>query len=85
MGKLNFTYNEAEDVLTVEGVNYSGELFRQLGFGPVESYYQLVDRHNGVLFMRGPLKLETQAVRSGAKGKITRHRAVAKEVGSGTP
>lgn len=31
---LNFSYDEWSDTLTIEGVRYSGELFRMLGMGP---------------------------------------------------
>ena len=31
MSKLNFSYDEDKDIITIEGVNYSGDIFRQVG------------------------------------------------------
>jgi hypothetical protein len=33
MFKLSFTYDPVADILTVEGVKYSGDLFRAFAFG----------------------------------------------------
>ncbi len=32
MSRLNFSYNETLDVLTIEGVQYHGDLFRSFAF-----------------------------------------------------
>lgn len=32
MKHLNFNYDNQTDVLTVEGIGYSGDMFRDLGF-----------------------------------------------------
>ena len=81
---LQFSYDEAEDVLTIEGIRYSGGVFRHLGFDPVGSYFQLLCR-NTVLTLRGPLKLTTTTIKSGASGKSRRPHAIAVEAPHGTP
>ena len=49
--RLQFSYDETNDVLTVEGIRYSGELFRTLGFGAIGSVLRLVERKDGVVVM----------------------------------
>lgn len=50
MEKLKFEYDEQNDTITIEGIKYSGEIFRQLG-GMLEvgALFQLMERENGVL------------------------------------
>lgn len=47
--RLAFSYDDQTDTLTVSGVKYAGELFRALGFGPVDSWIKIVKRDDGVL------------------------------------
>jgi hypothetical protein len=42
--ELAFSYEPGRDVLTIEGVEYSGELFRQLGIAPPGSWMRIVKR-----------------------------------------
>lgn len=47
---LSFEYDEIADVLTVEGINYSGDIFRQMGgMMEVGQVFQLTARADGVL------------------------------------
>ena len=36
MTPLAFSYDSEHDILTIEGRKYSGDLFREFGFGPTE-------------------------------------------------
>ena len=50
---LQFSYDEARDVLTIEGIRYSGELFRGIGLEtPVGAWIQIVKREDGVVTLR---------------------------------
>lgn len=49
MSALQFEYDIVDDVLTIEGVRYSGELFRGLGALDVGGLFQIQDRKDGVL------------------------------------
>ena len=47
---LNFSYDYSKDVMTIDGIKYSGELFRGLAFKIVEDeYFQIIERENGVI------------------------------------
>jgi hypothetical protein len=41
---LKVSHDHFNDTLTVEGVTYSGELFRHLAFGPIGRWYRLTER-----------------------------------------
>jgi hypothetical protein len=47
--KLALSYDEAGDVLTVEGTKYSGEVFRQFGFGTAGRWMRVLSRDDGVV------------------------------------
>lgn len=48
--ELEIKYDKQEDTLTIEGIKYSGEVFRNLGFWmPVGMKFMLVKRDNGVV------------------------------------
>lgn len=51
---LNFDYDLSVDILTIEGVKYSGDLFRHLGFEPSaeDQAFQIVKREDGALTIR---------------------------------
>jgi len=56
MERLNFSYNESQDILTIEGIPYSGELFRAFagkskGLGlQLDTPFKIVRRDsNGVI------------------------------------
>lgn len=50
---LQFSYDEAADVLTVEGIRYSGDMFRILGgMMPVGETFEIVARADGVLTVK---------------------------------
>lgn len=46
---LSVQYDHATDVLTVEGVRYSGVLFRSLGICETGKWMKVVERKDGVL------------------------------------
>lgn len=48
MSNLLFNYDHNEDVLTIEGVKYSGEVFRRMAFPKEGQLYQF-ERHDDVL------------------------------------
>jgi len=52
VGTLAYSYDRVADVMTIEGVKYSGELLRQLGVIPVGSLIRVVGRQDGVLTLR---------------------------------
>jgi len=58
MNTLNFSYNGMTDILTVEGIHYSGELFRQMATLPIGSRCPfdlnaiIVDRQDRVVTMK---------------------------------
>ena len=53
MNTLQHEYDERLDVLTVEGVKYSGSLFRALSFGAaIGDWLQVVERKDGVITLR---------------------------------
>lgn len=53
MTTLQFDYDKENDILTVEGIRYSGVLFRQLGETlPVGNAFVIEARADGVLCIR---------------------------------
>lgn len=47
---LKFSYDTDGDVITIEGIHYSGEVFRQLGgLLPAGEIFKLVKRSDGIL------------------------------------
>jgi hypothetical protein len=47
---LNFSYDELADIMEIEGIRYSGELFRQFGrVMPLHTPLKIISRHDGVL------------------------------------
>lgn len=49
---LAYSYDEERDVLTVEGVAYSGHMFRSLAFMPIGTHFQLIDRRNDTVVVK---------------------------------
>lgn len=50
MSRLSNNYDEDTDVMEIHGIEYSGEVFRQLGeFLPIDTPFKLVKREDGVL------------------------------------
>lgn len=51
---LSFSYDEERDVLTVEGIQYSGALFRALGVQGLTkgSVLQILGREDGLLTVK---------------------------------
>lgn len=50
---LQFSYDDAADALTVEGIRYAGDMFRMLGgMMPVGEKFEIVARTNGVLTVK---------------------------------
>jgi len=55
MEPLNYSYDPGTDVMTIEGIRYSGDVFRGLGFKqaiPIGSRIFIEDRHDGVVVLR---------------------------------
>lgn len=53
---LDFSYDESRDQMTIEGVRYSGALFRDLGAGlPIGRWFRIVHRApDGNLIINAP-------------------------------
>jgi hypothetical protein len=52
---LQFSYDQAKDVITIEGIKYAGDLFRGLGFGLQHGQlFRVVSRDAGVLTLQSP-------------------------------
>jgi hypothetical protein len=49
---LAYTYDRETDVMTIEGIRYSGALLRELGVLPVGKLIRVVAREDGVLTLR---------------------------------
>lgn len=50
MSNLNFSYDEVQDVITIEDIKYAGELFRQFGrVFPLHAPLKVISRDDGVL------------------------------------
>lgn len=52
--KMNFSYDEVSDVLMIEGVRYSGELFRDyFSFPTAEGYWwRTISNEDGIVCVR---------------------------------
>lgn len=49
---LNYQYDAQTDVLTIEGIRYSGTLFRQLGgLLPLHTQFVITSRGDGVIVL----------------------------------
>jgi hypothetical protein len=46
---LQFSYDAIRDVLTIEGVQYSGGLFREFGLGPLNRPLKIIKREDGLV------------------------------------
>ena len=44
MAKLSYSYDEATDMFTIEGMNYSGQFFRDMSAFQTGDKFQVVDR-----------------------------------------
>lgn len=67
MSSLKFTYNKVADIFTIEGINYSGDLFRGLSVLPVNTKFRIVERRpDGVLVIE---QLEPTCDAQSAGGK----------------
>jgi len=51
MKPLNLKYDEDRDIIEIEGVRYSGDMFRYLGFGPLNQPLKIEQRSDGVLVL----------------------------------
>lgn len=51
-GDLSVSYDAVRDVLTVEGVHYSGDLFRQFSIAPPGTFIQIIERRDGNVVLR---------------------------------
>jgi hypothetical protein len=49
---LSYSYDEDNDVLTIEGVKYAGDIFRTLGLAPVGTTIRIEGREDGVVAVR---------------------------------
>lgn len=49
MSRLRISYDEAEDILTIEGIRYSGSLLRSLGNELPGSWLRILGRKDGVI------------------------------------
>lgn len=53
MDELIVEYDWYTDVITIEGMRYSGDLFREFGGGlAVGEYFQLIERKDGLITIR---------------------------------
>lgn len=53
---LQVSYDREMDVITIEGIRYSGELFRTFGMAPVGTWLRIMERENLVLTTYTPSK-----------------------------
>lgn len=53
-GNLTFSYDEAQDILTIEGIRYSGNFFRELSSEglPLGMSFKIVERGDGVVVVQ---------------------------------
>ena len=60
---LRYSYDSSNDVLRVEGIDYSGSLFRTLGLGPtpVGRWIRITSKKDGVVTVQE--RTEDQIVR----------------------
>jgi hypothetical protein len=56
--KLEFSYEETIDCLTIEGVRYSGHLFRNFRTFPRGQLFMFIDNKDGVVTVRNVRKEE---------------------------
>lgn len=49
MPSLIVEYDNWADVLTVEGIHYSGSIFRNFASGPLNKPFKIIKREDGVL------------------------------------
>jgi len=65
MGTLNYFYDESRDVMVIEGMNYSGELFRAFAEGGLELYipFDFIERKDGVVTIRRLISTSRHLVR----------------------
>lgn len=58
-----FSYDPLRDEFTIYGVRYAGILFREMGFSPPGSIFQIVERNGGMLTLRSiTTELDARAV-----------------------
>lgn len=63
MEPLSFEYDENNDFFTIEGIKYSGCLFRQLGgIMPVDTTFKLVKREDGMLTIESLIDINPEGV-----------------------
>ena len=51
---LDYDYNVALDVITIEGIAYSGDLFREAAFSNLGTWMRLEDRNHGSISVFTP-------------------------------
>lgn len=50
MAALDFSYDKQQDIMTIEGIKYSGEVFREFGIGPTPArWLRIIKLEDGVL------------------------------------
>lgn len=48
-GRLQFHYDRHRDVMTIEGIKYSGAMFRHFGFGALHKPFWMLKREDGTI------------------------------------
>lgn len=51
---LDYDYDSEDDVITIEGIAYSGELFRAAAFSNIGTWMRIEDRNNGSISVFSP-------------------------------
>jgi hypothetical protein len=46
---LDYLYDPACDIITIEGIHYSGDLFRSMRVAPVGTWLRITERRDGVV------------------------------------
>jgi hypothetical protein len=52
MATLEHSYDPDKDQITIEGIHYSGSMFRDLGGFPIGEVIEIVEREDGVLTVK---------------------------------
>jgi hypothetical protein len=63
----NVTINNAEDTLTIFGIRYTGDIFRELAFAPVDAdpprYLRIIKREDGFVTLQVRTDLREPIIR----------------------
>lgn len=49
---LAYDYDQRNDILTIEGMKYAGDVFRSMGFVPVGAVFRVEGRKDGVITLK---------------------------------